>query len=54
MLMICRNYTAVVKILEASKKWLKKRLNLTVSEEKTKIINLKSNYSNFLDIRIKD
>ena len=50
---ICKNYTTAVKILEASKKWLKERLNLTVSEEKTKIINLKNNYSNFLGIRIK-
>ena len=32
--------------------WLKERLRLDVSPEKTKVVNLRKGYSNFLDIKI--
>lgn len=51
--LMCRDYVTAVKILEASKKWLKERLGLTVSSEKTKIINLRKNYSDFLGVKMK-
>lgn len=49
----CRNYNDAVKIRVAVEDWLKTRLNLEVSEDKTKIINLKKNYSEFLGIKLK-
>jgi group II intron reverse transcriptase/maturase len=51
--LMCRDYVTAVKMLEASKKWLKERLGLTVSSEKTKIINLRKNYSDFLGVKMK-
>lgn len=50
---MCKDYVTAVKILEATKMWLWERLKLTVSETKTKIVNLKENYSEFLGISIK-
>lgn len=50
---MCRDYVSSVKILEATKSWLKERLKLEVSSEKTKIINSRKNYSDFLGIKIK-
>lgn len=40
-------------MLEKTKKFLNSRLKLEVSEEKTKIVNLKRNYSDFLGIKFK-
>lgn len=40
-------------MFEATKKWLNDRLGLQVSEEKSKIVNLKHDYSDFLGFRIK-
>lgn len=50
---ICKNYNDAVKLKIATIQWLQERLNLEVSEEKTKIVNLKKNYSNFLGFKIK-
>lgn len=50
---ICKSYTDAVKLKIATINWLKERLDLEVSEEKTKIVNLKKNYSNFLGFKIK-
>ena len=50
---ICKSYNDAVKLKIASTMWLKERLGLEVSEEKTKIVNLKKNYSNFLGFKIK-
>lgn len=33
--------------------WLKERLGLDISEEKSRIVNLKKNYSEFLGFKIK-
>ena len=51
--LFCRNHQDAVKIFEASKQWLKNRLHLEVSKEKSKIVNLRKNYSNFLGIKFK-
>ena len=50
---ICKSYNDAVKLKIATTQWLQERLNLEVSEEKTKIVNLKKNYSNFLGFKIK-
>lgn len=51
----CRNYEDAQKIFIATKKWIKERLGLEISTEKSKVVNLKKNHSNFLgfDIRTK-
>ena len=51
--LFCRNYQDAVKLFEASKQWLKNRLHLEVSREKSKIVNLRKNYSYFLGIKFK-
>jgi len=51
--LFCRNHTDAVKIFEATKQWLKERLKLEISPEKSKIVNLRKNYSDFLGIKIK-
>ena len=50
---LCPNYYIAKKMLIKTKEWLHKRLKLEVSEEKTKIVNLKRNYSEFLGFKIK-
>lgn len=49
----CKDYETASKIKIAVCKWLKERLNLEVSQKKTKITNLKSSYSKFLGIKFK-
>ncbi|UDQ98281.1 group II intron reverse transcriptase/maturase [Lentisphaerota bacterium WC36G] len=49
----CRNYTDAKKIFTAVKNWLETRLKLEISPEKSRITNLKKNYSEFLGIKIK-
>ena len=51
--LFCRNRKDAVKLFEASKQWLKNRLHLEVSKEKSKIVNLRKNYSYFLGIKFK-
>ncbi len=51
--LFCRNHQDAIKLFEASKQWLKKRLHLEVSKEKSKIVNLRKNYSYFLGIKFK-
>lgn len=50
---ICKSYSDAVKLKIATINRLKERLSLEVSEEKTKIVNLKKNYSEFLGFKIK-
>lgn len=50
---ICKSYEDAVKLKIAVTNWLNERLHLEVSEEKTKIVNLKKNYSEFLGFKIK-
>ena len=49
----CRNYNDARKIFIATRQWLKERLGLEISPEKSKIVNLKKNYSEFLGFRLK-
>ena len=49
----CRKHSDAVKLFEATKAWLKDRLGLDISPEKSKIVNLKHAYSDFLGLRIK-
>lgn len=51
--LFCRDRATAVKMYHASEKWLKERLNLEISPEKSKIVNLKKNYSEFLGIKFK-
>lgn len=49
----CRNRSDAIKLFEATKQWLKQRLGLDISEEKSKIVNLKRHYSEFLGFKLK-
>ncbi len=49
----CRTKTEAVKIFYAVTDWLKSRLKLEVSTEKSKVVNLKRHYSNFLGFKLK-
>lgn len=50
---VCRKHEDAVKLFEAMKLWLNDRLGLAISPEKSKIVNLKHSYSDFLGFRIK-
>ena len=49
----CRSYKDAVKTFEATKKWLKDRLGLDISPEKSKVINMEQRYSEFLGFKMK-
>ena len=49
----CRTKNQAEKTFIAVKLWLKKRLRLEISEEKSKVVNLKNGYSEFLGFKIK-
>ena len=49
----CKTHSMAIKIFQATKMWLKERLQLDISEEKSKIVNLNVNYSEFLGIKMK-
>ena len=49
----CRKRDDAIKLFEATKLWLKERLGLDISLEKSKIVNLKRHYSEYLGIRLK-
>lgn len=48
-----RNYNSAIKLLNGTKMWLKERLHLDISKEKSKIVNLNTNYSEFLGFKMK-
>ena len=48
-----RDYKTAKKIFAAVKMWLKERLNLDISPEKSKITNLEKNYTIFLGFKLK-
>lgn len=50
---VCKNRQTAIKIYNAVKLWLNERLHLEISEEKSKITNLKKNYTEFLGFKIK-
>lgn len=49
----CRNKKDAEKTLIATTKWLKERLNLDIIQEKTKIIDVRNKYIEFLGFKIK-
>lgn len=49
----CRSYEDARRMFIAIRKWLKDRLDLSISEEKSKIVNLRKNYSEFLGFWLK-
>jgi len=49
----CRNREDAIKIFEATKGWLKDRLGLDISPEKSKVVNLRRHYSEFLGFKMK-
>ena len=49
----CRKRSDAEKIFTATKTWLKDRLGLDISPEKSKIVNLKRQYSEFLGFKMK-
>lgn len=50
---VCRTRKDAEKWFYAVKAWLKERLGLEISEEKSKIVNLKKGYSDFLGLKVK-
>ena len=51
--LFAKNYQDAKKLYYAVEGWLKARLGLDISPEKSKIVNLKKSYSEFLGFRIK-
>lgn len=49
----CRNREDAIKLFEATKGWLKDRLGLDISPEKSKVVNLRRHYSEFLGFKMK-
>lgn len=50
---ICKDYETATKWFFAVKGWLKNRLGLDINEEKSKVVNLKTEWSEFLGLKIK-
>ena len=50
---MCKTHDDAIKIFNSTKQWLKERLNLEISEEKSKIVNLRRQHSEFLGFKIK-
>ena len=49
----CRKRSDADKVFIAVKQWLQDRLKLQISEEKSKVINLKKHYSEYLGFKLK-
>lgn len=49
----CRSYAVAERVFHAVRQWLKERLRLDISEEKSKITNLRKQYTEFLGIKMK-
>lgn len=49
----CKDYKTAFIMFEATKKWLKERLKLEVSPEKSKVTNLRRNHTEYLGIKLK-
>lgn len=49
----CRNRKDAENMFTATKSWLKERLGLDISPDKSKIVNLKKHYSEFLGFKMK-
>lgn len=51
--LFCKTRGDAQRLFEATKLWLKERLGLEISPEKSKIVNLKKQYSDFLGFKLK-
>lgn len=51
--LLCKTRSDAEKLFAATKQWLAERLKLEVSKEKSKIVNLKKGYSEFLGFKLK-
>jgi group II intron reverse transcriptase/maturase len=51
--LFCKDRNTANKMFIATKQWLEERLGLEISPEKSKIVNLKKKYSEFLGIKLK-
>ena len=51
--LFCKTHEDAVRVFEATKQWLRERLGLEISPEKSKIVNLKKGYSDFLGFKLK-
>lgn len=49
----CRNHNYAKRIFAAVQMWLKERLDLEISRDKSKITNLRKGYSDFLGVKMK-
>ncbi len=49
----CPTHEEAVRIYKAAEQWLKDRLGLEISPEKSKVVNLKRQYSDFLGFKLK-
>lgn len=49
----CRNYETASKVFISTQNWLKERLGLYISPDKSKIVNLKTDYSEYLGLKLK-
>ena len=49
----CKKHSDAAKLFEATKQWLWERLRLEISPEKSKIVNVKRHYSEFLGFKLK-
>ena len=49
----CRTKNDADKVFVAVKQWLRDKLKLEISEEKSKVVNLKKQYSEFLGFKLK-
>nr|WP_179208040.1 group II intron reverse transcriptase/maturase [Clostridium diolis] len=50
--LFCRDYKTAQKIYNATRLWLKERLDLEISPDKSKITNLRKNYTEFLGFKL--
>lgn len=51
--LFCKTRDEAARLFEGTKLWLKERLGLEISPEKSKIVNLKKQYSEFLGFKLK-
>lgn len=49
----CRKHDDAVKVYESVKQWLKQRLKLDISEEKSKVVSLRDEWSEYLGFKFK-
>jgi len=48
----CRDYKTAFKIFRATKMWLKERLDLDINPEKSKVTNVRKNYTEYLGFKL--